>query len=184
MDDKSIVGLYFERSETAIKETAKKYGRYCRYIAMRVLGNEQDAEEVENDTYVKLWNSIPPKNPDPLKPYVGRVARNIALNRYDEKNAQKRCESTLALEELAECLPDNSGENELGESLALRAALNSFLDSLEVKTRRVFMQRYFYTCPVAEIAKLCGMKESAVTMLLFRTRKKLKEHLNKEGIDL
>lgn len=184
MDDKSIVGLYFERSEAAIKETAKKYGRYCRYIAMRVLGNEQDAEEVENDTYVRLWNSIPPKNPDPLKPYVGRVARNISLNRYDEKNAQKRCESTLALEELSECLPDNSGENELGESLALRAALNSFLDSLEVKTRRVFMQRYFYTCSVAEIAKLCGMKESAVSMLFFRTRKKLKEHLNKEGIDL
>lgn len=184
MDDKRIVELYFERSEDAIKETAKKYGRYCRYIAMRVLGNEQDTEEVENDTYLKLWQSIPPKKPDPLKPYVGRVARNIALNRYDGKNAQKRCEHTVALEELSECLPDESGENELGESLALRAALNSFLGSLEAKTRIVFMQRYFYNCSVAEIAEVHGMKESAVTMLLFRTRKKLKEHLCKEGIDL
>lgn len=184
MDDKMIVDLFWERSEDAIAETARKYGKYCRYIALRVLGNEQDAEEIENDTYIRLWQSIPPKKPDPLKPYVGRVARNLALDRYDGKNAQKRGEPTLALEELSECLPDNSGDAELGESIALRAALDSFLDSLEAKTRVIFMQRYFYLCPIGEIAKRHGMKSSAVTMLLFRTRKILKEHLDKEGIDL
>lgn len=184
MDDKSIVELFLARAETAIAEAAKKYGRYCRYIAMRVLGNEQDAEEVENDTYVKLWNSIPPKKPDPLKPYVGAVARNIALNRLDERSAQKRGgEAWLVLEELSECLSDNSGE-ELGESFALREALNSFLASLDEKTRIIFMQRYFYTCSVREIAAARGLKESAITMLLFRTRQKLKEHLHKEGFDL
>ena len=184
MDDQRIVELFWERSEAAIKETAKKYGRYCRYIAMRVLGDEQDAEEVENDTYVKLWNSIPPKKPDPLKPYVGAVARNIALNRLDEKSAQKRGgEVVLVLDELAECLPDQSGED-MGESFALREALNSFLASLDSKTRVIFMQRYFYTCTVREIAAARGLKESAVTMLLFRTRQKLKEHLHKEGFDL
>ena len=183
MDDKSIVELFLARAESAISEAAKKYGRYCRYIALHLLGNEQDAEEVENDTYMKLWQSIPPKKPDPLKPYVGRIVRNIALNRIEEKSAQKRGEVTLVLEELSECLSDNSGE-ELGESFALREALNSFLAALDEKTRIIFMQRYFYTCTVREIAAARGLKESAVTMLLFRTRQKLKEHLHKEGFDL
>lgn len=183
MDDKSIVELFLARAESAISEAAKKYGRYCRFIALHLLGNEQDAEEVENDTYVKLWNSIPPKNPDPLKPYVGRIVRNIALNRIEEKSAQKRGEVTLVLEELSECLSDPSGE-ELGESFALREALNSFLASLDEKTRVIFMQRYFYTCTVREIAAARGLKESAVTMLLFRTRQKLREHLNREGFEL
>ena len=184
MDDKRIVELFLARAESAISETAKKYGRYCRYIAIRLLGDERDAEEVENDTYLKLWNSIPPRVPDPLKPYVGTVARNIALNRIEERSAQKRGgEVALVLEELSECLADPSGE-ELGESFALREALNSFLASLDEKTRIIFMQRYFYTCTVREIAAARGLKESAVTMLLFRTRQKLREHLHKEGFDL
>lgn len=184
MDDKKIVELFFERSETAIRETAKKYGKYLRHIAFRILENEQDSEEIENDTYLRAWNSIPPKKPDPLRIFLAAVCRNLALNRYDERKAQKRGVPTLALEELSECLPDESGESELGESLALRAALNSFLDMLDAKTRIIFMQRYFYLCPIGEIARRHGMKDSAVTMLLFRTRKILKEHLNKEGIDL
>ncbi len=183
MDDKRIVELFLARAESAISEAAKKYGKYCRYIALRLLGNDQDAEEVENDTYVKLWNSIPPKKPDPLKPYVGRIARNIALNRLEERSAQKRGEVALVLEELSECLSDPSGE-EMGESFALREALNSFLASLDEKTRIIFMQRYFYTCTVREIAAARGLKESAVTMLLFRTRQKLREHLHKEGFEL
>lgn len=183
MDDKRIVELFLARAESAISEVAKKYGRYCRYIALRLLGNEQDAEEVENDTYVKLWQSIPPNEPDPLKPYVGRIVRNIALNRIEEKSAQKRGEVALVLEELSECLSDPSGE-ELGESFALREALNSFLASLDEKTRVIFMQRYFYTCTVREIAVARGLKESAVTMLLFRARQKLREHLNREGFEL
>ena len=121
MDDKRIVELFLARAESAISEAAKKYGRYCRYIALRLLGNDQDAEEVENDTYVKLWQSIPPNEPDPLKPYVGRIARNIALNRIEERSAQKRGEVALVIEELSECLSDPAGE-ELGESFALREA--------------------------------------------------------------
>ena len=184
MDDKRIVELFFARAETAISEAAKKYGRYCRYIALRLLGDERDAEEVENDTYLRLWNSIPPQNPDPLKPYIGAVARNIALNKLEARGAQKRGgEALLVLEELSECLSDPAGE-EMGESFALREALNSFLASLDEKTRIVFMQRYFYTCSVREIAAARGLKESAVTMILFRARQKLREHLHKEGFDL
>lgn len=181
MDDKSIVRLFWERSEQAIAETAKKYGKYCRYIASRLLGNDQDAEEVENDTYLRLWNSIPPHEPDPLKPYVGRIARNLALGRIEASEAQKRSgEVTLALDELRECVADPAAED-MAEDLALRGALNSFLGSLDEKTRVIFMQRYFYACTVREIAKLRGLKESAVTMLLFRARQKLREHLIKEG---
>ncbi len=184
MEDKKIVELFFERSETAIAETAKKYGKYLRHIAFRILENEQDSEEIENDTYLRAWNSIPPKKPETLRIFLAALCRNLALNRYDEKKAQKRSATTLALEELSECLPDGSGDGELGESLALRMALDSFLGMLESRQRIIFMQRYFYLCRIGEIARRHGMKESAVTMLLFRTRKMLKEHLHKEGIDL
>lgn len=184
MDDRSIVKLFFERSEQAIRETAKKYGKYCRYIAMRLLGNEMDAEEIENDIYLRLWNSIPPHKPDPLKPYVGKIARNLALGRIEASTAQKRSgEVTLALDELAECIADPADED-MAENFALREALNSFLGLLDARERIIFMQRYFYACTVREIARLRGMKESAVTMLLFRTRMKLREHLLKEGFEI
>ena len=185
MDDRMIVDLYWERSETAIRETALKYGKFLRHIACSILENEQDNEEIENDTYRKAWENIPPQKPEPLGAYLAKIARNLALNRYDEKNAKKRGgEAALALDELAEVLPDTASEADMSEDLALRDALNGFLRSLEPRTRVIFLQRYWYTCPVAEIARRFSMKESAVTMLLFRTRKKLRAHLHKEGIDL
>ena len=184
MDDIKIIELLFGRADSALEEVSVKYSRLYKGIIREMLSDECDVEECANDLLLALWNSIPPKKPDPLKPYVGAVARNIALNRLNERGAQKRGgEAWLVLEELSECLSDNSGE-ELGESFALREALNSFLASLDEKTRVIFMQRYFYTCTVREIAAARGLKESAVTMLLFRTRQKLREHLNREGFEL
>lgn len=182
MEDKRIIELFWERSETAIQETARKYGRYLRYIALRVVGDELDSEEIENDTYLRAWNSIPPEKPISLKGYLASICRNLAINRYNLKNARKRGETEIALDELGECIAN--GESDLCDVMALRMALEAFLRSLDTKTRIIFLQRYFYVCPVAEIAERHGMKESTVTMLLFRTRKKLKEHLMKEGIDL
>lgn len=182
MEDKRIIELFWERSETAIEETAKKYGKYLRYIAFRVLGDECDCEEIENDTYLRAWNSIPPEKPESLKGYLASICRNLSLNRYNLKTAQKRGEHEIALDELGECIAD--GEGDLCDAVALRMALEGFLRSLDTRSRIIFLQRYFYTCPVAEIAERQGMKESAVTMLLFRTRQKLREHLHKEGIDL
>lgn len=183
MNDKEIISLYLARDESAIAETDKKYGKYCHYIAFSILRNECDAEEIVNDTYIKTWNSIPPNEPDPLKPYVGRISRQRALDRYDRYNAQKRSgQIELAIEELGECIPDRSDCESIGDSIALTDALNRFLASLDDKPRAIFLRRYWYGCQLSEIAEMMKMKESAVAVSLMRTRNKLKKHLNKEGI--
>lgn len=184
MEDRQIVDLYWERSEAAISETEKKYGKYCHYIAFNILDNNEDAEEVVNDTYLRLWNSIPPKRPDPLKPYAGTVCRNTALKRYTEQRAQKRGGAASVIEELNECVPDGSSQNDIGESIALRDALNRFVRSLPERTQEIFISRYFYASPIADIARGQSKSESYITVLLLRTRKKLKQFLEKEGLDI
>lgn len=183
MEDKKIIELYFARNESAIAETDRKYGAYCRAIAYRILEDRLDSEEVANDTYLRLWNSIPPQKPDPLKPYVGRISRNLALDVYDTKHAQKRQGVTLALEELAECLPSNDGR-EIGESAALSDALSRFISSLPEREQIIFVRRYFHLYPIAQIAKDLALKESTVAMTLSRTRAKLRKYLEKEGFAL
>jgi RNA polymerase sigma-70 factor (ECF subfamily) len=185
MEDRKIIELYFARNEQAIAETDRKYGAYCRAIAYRILEDRLDSEEVANDTYLRLWNTIPPQNPDPLKPYVGMISRHLSLDRYEEYHTQKRGgQVPLVLEELAECIPDNDSREDIGESVALKDALARFIRSLPDKTQMIFLRRYWYTSSVAEIAEEYGMRENSVNVLLHRTRKKLKDHLQKEGFDL
>lgn len=186
MDDQDIVSLYLARDERAITETGRKYGRYCHYIARQITGNEQDAEEVVSDALFKAWQTIPPHNPRELKPYIGMLTRQLAVNRLEERMAQKRTpggEAVLALEELADCLPD-PGEASISEGMALRDSLDRFLHSLSKRDRRVFLKRYWYASPVAEVAADCGLTVSHTTVLLLRLRKKLKAHLEKEGFTL
>ena len=185
MEDKQIVDLYLTRSEAAIAETEKKYGRYCHYIAYQILCNNEDAKEVVNDTYLKIWNTIPPQRPDSLKPYVGMISRQLALNSYEEHHTQKRgSQVPLVLDELSECIPDNDNGADMVEGIALSDALSRFLWTLPQRTRNIFVRRYFYMSPVAEIAKDFQMKETNVAMHLLRTRKKLEQFLKKEGFDL
>ena len=185
MEDKQIVELYWARSESAISETANKYGRYCHYIAYQILTNDEDAEEVVNDTYLKAWNTIPPQRPDPLKSYVGTISRQLALNVYKEQHTQKRGgQVPLVLDELSDCIPNPENHENIGESIALSEALSRFLRALPQKTRNIFIRRYFYMSPVAEIARDFSMKESNVTMHLLRTRRKLEQFLKKEGFDV
>lgn len=185
MEDKQIVELYLARSETAIAETDRKYGRYCHYIAYHILYNDEDAKEVVNDTYLKTWNTVPPHHPDPLKPYVGMISRQLALNAYEKQHAGKRSgQLPLVLDELSECIPDSVSSAEIGEGLELSDALNRFLWALPQRTRNIFLRRYFYMSAITEIAKDFHMKESNVTMHLLRTRKKLEQFLQKEGFDL
>ena len=121
MEDKQIVDLYFERSESAIIETDKKYGRYCHYIANSILTNDEDAKEIVNDTYLKTWNTIPPQRPDSLKTYVGRISRHLSLNRYEAQSAQKRGgQLSLILDELTECITDHDSGEDIGESISLK----------------------------------------------------------------
>lgn len=183
MEDKKIIDLYFARNEQAIAETDRKYGTYCRAIAYRILEDRLDSEEVANDTYLRLWNNIPPQKPDPLKPYVGRVSRNLALDVYDSKHAKKRRGVTLALEELTECLPSTDGR-EIGESAALSDSLSRFISSLPERDKVIFVRRYFHLYPIAEIARDLGLKESTTAMTLSRTRVKLRKFLEKEGFAL
>ncbi len=183
MDDKEIIELYFARSERAIEETKKKYGRYILYVARSILENDSDAEEIENDTYLRAWNSIPPTEPDPLKGYLGMISNRLALTRLRDLNRAKRGGAGVeeVLEELEGVLSDGG---ELAESVALRLALNKFLASLDERTRDIFVRRYWYAALVSEIAKEFGVGESFVTVLMLRTRKKLKKFLQKEGFEL
>ena len=184
MEDKQIVDLYWERSESAIQETEKKYGRYCHYIAYQILQDDETAKEVVNDTYLKAWQTIPPKRPAALKPYVGMISRHLAFDAYDAQHAQKRGQIPLVLDELAECLPGEGDVWDVVSGIALRDSLNAFLRGLPLKTRNIFLRRYWYASSLAEIAAEYAMKESAVGMLLLRTRNKLKSHLQKEGFNL
>ncbi len=185
VEDREIVSLYWRREERAISETDKKYGRYCYTIAYRILNDEGDADETLNDTYLKAWNTIPPNRPEPLKPYVGMLSRQIAFDQYEKKNAVKRkCPASTVLEELAECIPDGDSGAELGESVALRDALNRFVRALPKKTREIFLKRYWYAVPISEIAKEYGVRENGVAVLLLRTRQKLKAFLEKEGFSV
>lgn len=186
MEDNEILDLYFERSEDAISETNNKYGKYCKYIANNILHNQQDVEECVNDTYIKLWNTIPPNRPKSLSAFLGKIVRNIALNKYERNNADKRgCgQVALVIDELNECIPNNINVEFEIESITLTNILNQFLASLDVDKRKIFIRRYWYLNSIKDIAHSYGISESKVKMSLLRSRNKLKKVLEKEGFYL
>ena len=186
MDDRQIIELYNERSETAISETADKYGKYCYYIAYHILYNEQDSEECVNDTYLKTWQAIPPQCPNKLSAFLGRITRNLALNRYRYYIKEKRGygQTSLVLDELQECVPaGNSTEQAIDEKLLVEV-LNRFLHELSIEKRMMFLRRYWYLSSIKEIAEDYEISEGKVKMTLLRIRNKLKQTLEKEGIVL
>lgn len=183
MDDKGIISLYFKRDQQAIAETKDKYGRLLFSVAYNILYSEGDSEECVDDTYMKAWQVIPPTVPAILSAFLSKITRNIALNRYrDGKRRGRNLTAELILDEIAEAVPDTGGD--IAGDLALRDSLNRFLDSLERRQRVVFLKRYFYMCPTKDIARDMGMTQSAVKTSLSRTRAKLREHLEREGIRL
>lgn len=184
MDDNKIVDLFFERNEDAIKLTEQKYGRYCHYVANTILDSQRDSEEVVNDTLLRVWNAIPPAKPESLKGFLGKIARNLALDKYDRNHAQKREGGgvDLAYEELSQCLPDKSLSDDGVDRIALQNALNGFLGSLPEEKRIIFMQRYWYLLSVKDVAAANGISVANVKITLLRLRAKLKNHLEKEGI--
>ena len=186
MDDLQIIELYWARSESAIAETAHKYGPYCRFIAYHILHSEEDSEECVNDTYWKAWSAMPPQRPHQLRTFLGKITRNLSLNRYEKNAAEKRGagQVPLALEELAECVPAPDSVERAVDDLALTQLLNEFLGGLPSETRRIFLRRYWYFCSVKEIAADFGISESKVKTTLFRTRNRLKQLLEKEGVVL
>lgn len=186
MDDDKIIGLYFDRSELAISETAKKYGRYCHYIAFNILHSDEDSEECVNDTYLRAWNAMPPKKPSVLRTFLGKITRNLSLNMWEKTTADKRGagQVDLVLDELLECIPADKNADSFVEDMVIKETINKFLGNLPSNTRKIFVRRYWYLSPVKDIAKDFGISESKVTVTLFRTREKLKRVLEKEDIVL
>lgn len=182
MEDKKILELLWNRIESALDALANKFGRRLLYTAMNILGNPQDAEEAVSDTYMALWNTIPPEKPDPLAGYVHRTGRNIALNKRRHLTAQKRSSQyDVSLEELAGFLPAPSFE-EMLDARALGQAIDRFLDTISRENRILFLRRYWFGDSVKELSHTFGMSENTVSVRLSRLRTQLKTYLiEKEG---
>ena len=182
MEDKQIIDLFFARNEDAIQHTADAYGNRLFVLADNIVRNDQDAEESVSDTYLKAWDTIPPQKPNHFFAYLAKICRHFALGRLDWKNAAKRKAEVVSLtQEMELCIPDNRRDAEL-EGKELGRILSTFLRTLTLENRMVFVRRYWYVDTVADIATRYGISENAVMTRLSRTRDKLRVYLKKEGI--
>ncbi|MBQ6670210.1 MAG: RNA polymerase sigma factor [Firmicutes bacterium] len=182
-DDSGIVELFLERNEQALVFAARKYGASLRKIALAVLGDESDAQECENDAYLKAWNSIPPNEPRTwLLPYLSKLVRETAIDRLRKEQAKKRAaQFTELTQEIESSLPSlNDVETEVDGAL-LSAAISAFLRQQPLQKRNIFLRRYWFMDSVAEIAKRYSVSEGKVKTVLFRLRGDLKDHLKREG---
>ena len=182
-DERGIVALYLRRDETAIWQTAEKYGHRLRALAYGIVNDLQTAEECENDTYMEAWNTIPPYEPsDYFYAFLARITRHISLNRCRDRDRLKRSAFISELSaEMEQCIPAPDNAACRMDDLSLETALNAFLGGLDAEKRNIFVRRYWYLDSVADIAKRYGISESKVKTTLFRCRNRLREHLNKEG---
>ena len=184
MEDREIVGLYWARSEQAIAETASKYGNYCYAIAHRILADAEDASECVNDTYLGAWNSMPPHRPSVLSTFLGKITRRVSINRWKQNSRDKRGagEITLALDELSDCIPSPMDTESMIESKDLGKIVNTFLSTLPSTERDVFLCRYWFLASISEISQRFHFSQSKTKSMLFRTRGKLYQYLQKEGM--
>lgn len=183
MEDEKIIELFFARSEQSIRELDRKYGRICHRLSYNIVNNRQDAEECVNDTYLGVWNKIPPAEPKPLLTYLCKIVRNISLKKYYRKEAAKRRSSyTVAMEEMEECIatPDTV-ETQL-EARELAHIIEGFLDTLTAENRVIFMRRYWFSDSCRDIAGFVGLTEKNITVRLTRIRGKLKEYLAERDV--
>ena len=179
MDDDGIVELFWRRSEDALAECKTKFGGYCRMIAKNILHSDADADECVNDALFRAWNAIPPAKPSKLRAFLGKITRNLALDRFEAARSQKRGggNAQIALEELADIpAPERADDGELTR------AINAFLRFEPSENAAVFLKRYWYLQSAKEIAAECGYSESKIASLLFRMRGRLKQKLESEGL--
>lgn len=183
MNDSQIIELFFRRSERAISETDARYGAYCYSIANNILYNRQDSEECVSDTYLQAWNHIPPTRPRRLSAYLGRITRSLAIDVWRERHTVKRGrgQMDLAIQELDRTLSSGEYLEEQMVRTELTAEIDRFLRGLGETERQVFVCRYWYMDPVAQIAREFGFTESKTAAMLMRTRKKLKAYLLEKG---
>ena len=185
MEDAQIIDLYWRRDESAITETARKYGALCRTVAKGILSTAEDAEECVNDAYHQAWNAIPPQRPEKLGAWIGKVVRNLALNRWERDHAQKRYGGmTALLSELEDCVPaPKTVEGEL-EDQELSRLISGWLRSLEREDRVLFVHRYWYGTALQDLAAEWGLSPQKLAQRMFRLRRSLRNTLEKEGVEL
>ena len=183
LEDSRIIALFYERSEQAIDELMKKYGAAVKKVAANILNNALDVEECANDTYLGVWNTIPPQDPDPLMTYVCKIARNLAIKKYHANTAGKRnSRYDAALDELVEAIPAPGDVESDYDARELSAAISAFLDTLSYEDRFLFVRRYWYADAVSDIAAMMQTGSHRVSVRLSRTRKKLQNYLKEEGL--
>lgn len=173
-----IIELLERRSELGLELLKEHYTAYCYSIIYRLLQDHEQTEEALNDVWLQIWNSIPPARPQRLRAYLAKIARNTALHYIRHNDAKKRSGTTVLLEELSECIPDPKWE---GDSRELKQLLKDFVGSLEQEERNIFLRRYWYGADIRQIAQERNSTENRITGILFRTRKRLKKYLEKEG---
>ena len=178
LTDEQIIDLYWDREERAIAETDVKYGQFLYRIAMNILADRCDSEECQNDTYLQTWNAIPPARPSMLRAFLAKITRNLSINRYKEKNAQKRVPShmTVALDEVCLVAPED------GDAAALGLLINEYLRTLESNARYIFIERYYFAASVKDISIALQMTESNVYKQLAQLKCGLREYLSKGGV--
>lgn len=186
MEDQFIVELFFSEPDSALEQLRAKYEHYCHTVAFNILGNNEDCDECINDMLLRVWNSIPPNRPENLAAYVGKITRNLALDKMRKSKAERRGggEASIAIEELGDILHSDNELERLEDSKEIQEALNRFLESLSKTERGVFMRRYWMMEPVAMIASTYGMSLSKASSMLHRLRQRLKKQLEKDGINL
>ena len=185
LEDSKIIELFFARVEQAIVELSAKYGIVCNRIARNILKNDLDAEECVNDTYLAAWNTIPPQKPDPLRTYIFRIVRNIAIAKYHANTAEKRNSYyDVALEELENCLAASVTVEQEISAKELSQEIDSFLDTLDRDNRVMFVRRYWYSDSISDLAEMFQTSNNNVSVRLSRTREKLKKHLKKGGFEI
>ena len=184
MEDEQIVDLYWQRSDLAISETNQKYGRYCHKIAYNICGTDEDAEECVNDTWFRAWNLMPDQRPAVLPAFLGRITRNLAIDCIKAKNRLKRGggEAVLALDELEECIPGGRNPEQALEEKELEKAIGRFVSQLPQPEKTIFVLRYWRVAPIDEIAEKLQFSKGKIKSSLFRTRRKLRDYLQEEGL--
>ena len=181
MDDRQIISMLFQRDDNALKEIAVKYGKLVFRVAENILRCAEDSRECVNDTYLAVWNSIPPQNPNPFVAFICKITRNLSIKKLRDKNAQKRSADLLPIHELHMEIADCSFQSKI-DARALGRMIDSFLDTVDEESRVIFVKRYWFSDNITEIAKQTGLSEKNVYQKLSRTRKKLRVYLEKEGV--
>lgn len=185
MEDKKIIDLYWTRDEAAIRETSLKYGGLCSYIAGNILTSREDCEECVDDTYLAVWNAIPDKKPNSFSAFIGKIARNLALKKYEYITAAKRNpQVVVSLEELGDCVSGGNSVESEAENRRIESVIDDFLWQQSEEKRNIFIRRYWYFEPIESICERTGFGRSKVKSMLFEMRRKLREHLEREGVEV